>query len=158
MNAQINSFASLKKLNKKQLKFQQKPWISQVIQNSIHKKSRLFKKYIKCNSHNNQNALHNEHKAYRNNLSTLMKKGNKLYYTNYFKNNIKDMKNKWKGIKSIIYLKAKEFESPQIVLNNKGEVLTNHVDIASSFKNFFILLDQTSNLILSKRLTHFIII
>ena len=93
MNTLVNSHAPLKKFNKKQRKFQQKPWIIKGIQNSINKKNRLFKKYIKCNNHGNNNALHNEYNAYRNNLSTLMKQSKKLYYSNYFKNNIKDMKN-----------------------------------------------------------------
>ena len=41
------------------------------------------------------------------------------------------------GIKSIISLKAKESESPKTILNNKGEVLTNPIDIASSFNDIF---------------------
>ena len=65
-----------------------------------------------------------------------MKQSKKFYYANYFKNSIKDMKNTWKGIKSIISPKAKESESPKTVLN-KGEVLTNPIDISSSFNNFF---------------------
>ena len=47
------------------------------------------------------------------------------------------MKNKWKGIKSIISLKAKESESPKIILSNKGKVLTKPIDTANSFNNFF---------------------
>ena len=46
VNTLINSHAPLKKLNKKQRKFQQKPWITKGIQNAIEKKNRLFKKYI----------------------------------------------------------------------------------------------------------------
>ena len=117
MNALINSHAPLKKLNKKQRKFQQKPW---GFPNSIQKKNRLSKKYIKCNNHNNKKTLHNEHKDYTSNLSTSVKQSKKLYYSNYLKNNIKDMKNIWKGIKSIISLKAKEYESPKTIPNNKG--------------------------------------
>ena len=48
MNTLINSHAPLKKLNKKQRKFQQKPWITKGIQNAIENKNRLFKGYIKC--------------------------------------------------------------------------------------------------------------
>ena len=47
------------------------------------------------------------------------------------------MKNKWKGIKSIISLKAKQSESPKIILSNKGKVLTKPIDTAKSFNNFF---------------------
>ena len=87
MNALINSHAPLKKQsnnkakkqqkkqksNKKQQQFQQKPQITRGIQNSIHNKNILFKKYIKCNNPKNKNALHNEFKIYRNNFAILMK-------------------------------------------------------------------------------------
>lgn len=112
------------------------------------KLNRLFKKYIQCNNHN-KNALHNECKVYRHNLSTLMRQSKKPYY---FKNDIKDLKSTWNRIKSIISLKAKESESSKTFLNNKGEVLTNSLDIASSFDIFFVQLHQTSSLILNKSL------
>ena len=67
-----------------------------------------------------------------------MKQSKKLYYTNYFKNKIKDMRKTWKRIKSIISQKAKESESPKTVLKNKGEVLTNPIHIVSNFNNFFL--------------------
>ena len=54
-----------------------------------------------------------------------MKQSKKHYYSNYFKNNIKKMKNTWKGIKSIISLKTSESESPKTIANRKGEFLTN---------------------------------
>ena len=69
-------------LHEKQRKFQQKPLITRGIQNSIYKKNRLFKKYIKCNNQDNKNTLHNEHQAYRNKLSTLMKQSKKTLLKN----------------------------------------------------------------------------
>ena len=62
MNTLINSHASLKKLNKEQRKFQQKPWITRGIQNTIKKKNRLFKKYIKY-SDCDKNIFHQEYKT-----------------------------------------------------------------------------------------------
>ena len=52
MNTLINSHAPLKKLNKKQRKFQQKPWITKGIQDAIKRKNRLFKRNIKCSDCN----------------------------------------------------------------------------------------------------------
>ena len=69
VNTLINSHAPLKKLNKKQRKFQQKPWITKGIQNAIEKKNRLFKKYIKCGD-SNKNIFHQYYKTYQNSLST----------------------------------------------------------------------------------------
>ena len=56
---------------------------------------------------------------------------------NYFRNNINNIKNTCKGIKSIISLNTKEYESPKIILNNNGEFLTNPNDIANQFNNSF---------------------
>ena len=130
VNTLINSHAPLKKLNKKQRKFQQKPWITKGIQNAIEKKNRLFKKYIKCGD-SNKNIFHQEYKTYRNSLSTLLKQSKKCYYNSYFRNNINNIKNTWKGIKSIISLNSKKSESPKIILNNKGKFLTNPNDTAN---------------------------
>ena len=55
------------KCSKKQNKFQQKPWITRGIQNSVLKKNRILK-YIKSNNHDNENSLHNEFKSYSNQL------------------------------------------------------------------------------------------
>ena len=66
MNILINSHAPLKTLNKKQRRFQQKPWITKGIQNAIEKKNRLFKI-----------ILHQEYKTYKNILSTLLKQSKK---------------------------------------------------------------------------------
>ena len=48
--------APLKKTQQER-KFQKKPWITKGIQNSIHKKNRLFKKNIQCNKQDNKEFL-----------------------------------------------------------------------------------------------------
>ena len=71
-------------------------------------------------------------------------KQKKNYFTNYFKNIIKYIKKAWKGNKSIISLKAKRSESPKSVFKNKGDDLTNTMDIVSSFNNFFLFCTKHS--------------
>ena len=136
MNTLIISHAPSKKLNKKQRKFQQKPWITKVIQNAIEKKNRLFNKFIKCGD-SNKKIFHQEYNTYRNSLSTLLKQSKKIYYNNHFRNSINNIKSNWKGIKSTISLNTKESESPKIILNNMGEFITNPNDIANQFNKFF---------------------
>ena len=84
----------------------------------IHKKSRHLKKYLRCNNEDNKKALYNGYKAYRNNLSTLMKQSKKHFYGNYSKSNINSVKNTWKGIKLIIFLKTRESDSPKTIFNS----------------------------------------
>ena len=50
--------------------------------------------------------FHTNYKKYRNLLSTLMKKSKQAYYDKYFERNWNNIKNTWKGIKSLISLKS----------------------------------------------------
>ena len=62
-----------------------------------------------------------------------MNQSEKQYYSNYFKNNINNMKNTWNGIKSIISLKTSAYESPKTIVNSKGEFLTNPAVLITFF-------------------------
>ena len=135
VNALINSNAPLKKLKKKQRKFQQKPQVTKGIQNAIEKKIGSLKStlnvVIVIKIFFIKNIKH------RDSSSTLLEQSKKPYYNNYFRNNINNIKNTWKGIKSIISLNTKESESPKILLSNKGEFLTNPNDITNQLNNIF---------------------
>ena len=56
--------------------------------------------------------IHTNYKKYRNLLSTLMKKSQQAYYDRYFERNWNNVKNKWKGIKSLISIKTVAFSTP----------------------------------------------
>ena len=101
VNSLIMSHVRVKKLNKQLWKFLQKPWFTTAIQNSIHKRKRLFKKYIKCQNSVTKNDLHREYKSYRNNLSTIVKESKRKHYNDYFTANLKNIKNIRKGINQL---------------------------------------------------------
>ena len=126
----------MKKLNKQKQKFLQKNWFTRAIQNSIHKKNKIFKKYIKCQNPVTKNDLHREYKCYRNKLSTIIKESKRKYYYDYFRTNLKNIKNTWKGIKSIISLRCKDFDITKII-KDKDTSLTALKNIANSFNKFF---------------------
>ena len=107
VNSPIMSHVPMKTLNKQQQKFLQKPCFTTAIQNSIQKKNKLFNKYIKCQNPVTKYDLHRE-LSYRNELSTITKEIKIEYYNDYFRTNLKNIKSKWKGIKSIIALKCKD--------------------------------------------------
>ena len=71
VNILINSHEPQGKLNKKQRKFEQKPWITWGMENSIHQ-NRLYRNYTRRNIKNIEKVLYDECRAYRNNFSTLM--------------------------------------------------------------------------------------
>ena len=71
VNILINFHEPQGKLNKKQRKFEQKPWITWGMENSIHQNG-LYRNYTRRNIKNIERVLYDECRAYRNNFSTLM--------------------------------------------------------------------------------------
>ena len=69
-------------------------------------------------------------------LSTLLKRSKTNYYNHYFDINW-NIKNAWKGIKSILSVKLDPSDLPRI-LNANDSTITNPVEIANVFSNFFL--------------------
>ena len=104
----LDTHAPFKKLNKKERKFLTKTWITQGLQNSIKKKNNIYSKFVKCKNKIMKEFHHNNYKNYRNLLSTLLKRAKEEYFTNFFNENIKDIKKTWKGIKNLVSMKQKK--------------------------------------------------
>ena len=65
-----------------------------------------------------------------------MKKSKQKYFTKYFETNVKNLKNTWKGIKSIISLKNSTSSSPNVI-NFNNELTSDLLKIANVFNNHF---------------------
>ena len=74
--------------------------------------------------HVKKNEVHQQYKYYRDLLSTLMKKIKQNYYERFFKNNLNNLKNIWKGIRSWIAVKHSSASNIHM-LTHKGAVVTN---------------------------------
>ena len=59
-----------------------------------------------------------------------MKKSKQANYDKYFERNRNNIKNTWKGIKSLISLKT-------VASLDNGDTITNPYDIANTFNNYF---------------------
>ena len=64
-----------------------KSWITFGIQKPKHIKNKLLKKVINKKVPQTKAIFHEQYKAYRNLLSTLMKQSKQIYYIKYFENN-----------------------------------------------------------------------
>ena len=80
MNLILDEHAPLKQVNKYNLKFKSKPWIIPAIQTSISVKNYLPKRFIKSKDPQTKQIFCEQYKDYRNVLSTLLKKKNKLLF------------------------------------------------------------------------------
>ena len=83
-------------------------------------------------------------KKYRNLLSTLTKKSKQAYYDEYFERNWNNIKNTWKGIKSLISLKTVASSIPTALSLDNGDTITNPYDIANTFNNYFASIAETT--------------
>ena len=132
----LDAHAPFKKLNKKKLKFLTKSLITRGLQNSIKKKNNIYSKFVKCKNKIMKEFHHNNYKNYRNLLSTLLKRAKEEYFTNFFNENIKDIKKTWKGIKTLVSLRQKNNDTPSLATKD-GKYINDPVAIANTFNNFF---------------------
>ena len=72
-----------------------------------------------------------------------MKKSKQAYYDKYFERNWNSIKNTWKGIKSLIYLKTVASCVPTVLSLNNNDTITNPYDIANTF-NYFASIAETT--------------
>ena len=93
-------------------------------------KNKLFANFINKKDPILKEEFHTNYKKYRNLLSPLMKKSKQVYW---------NIKNTWKGIKSLISLKTVAFSVPT-VLSLDNDTTTNPYDIANTFNNYIITL------------------
>ena len=117
MNSILNIPAPYKKVNKYKLRFKIKPWIN-------------------SNDSQTKEHLHTRYKEYENILSTLLKRSKINYYNLYFDINWKNIKNSWKGIKSILSVKINPSHIPKVLTANVSTI-TNPVEIANVFNKYF---------------------
>ena len=73
-----------------------------------------------------------------------MKQSKQNYYTKYFENNWNNVKNTWKGIKTIILIKNITAAVPHsIEFNNK--TITDSTAMSNVFNNYFTFIAKKTN-------------
>ena len=144
INMLLDTYAPLKRINKYKMKFKSKPWITLGLQKSISVKNKLLKNFINKKDPVLKEEIHTNYKKYRNLLSTLMKKSKQAYYDKYFEKNWNNIKNTWKGIKSLISLKTVASNVPTVLSLDNGNTVTNPYDIANTFNNYFASIAETT--------------
>ena len=100
--------------------------VKKILANVITKKDPILKE-----------EFHTNYKRYRNLFSTLMKRSKHSYYDKYLETNWNNIKNTWKGIKSLISLKTVPFSVATILSLDNGDTITNPYDIGNTFINYF---------------------
>ena len=136
LNKLIELHLPMKKLTKKQIRSQHKPWITKGIKRSIKNRDWIYKKFIKEKDPTIKSIIYNRFKFYRNNIVKLIRKAKINHFKNFFNNNMRDSKNIWKGINQLITSKAST-NSTKISLKINNTTENNPAILANEFNNFF---------------------
>ena len=126
------------------MKLKAKPWITLGLQKSTSVKNKLLTNFINKKDSILEEECHTNYKKYRNLVSTLMKKSKQAYYDRYFERNWNNVKNMWKGIKSLISVKTVSSSIPTVLSLDNGDTITNPYDIANTFNNYFASIAETT--------------
>ena len=131
-----NEVFPLRKLSKRKLKKQKKPWMNYQILNMIRNKHKLFKTYLSNKTQANLIAF----KAKRNKIKREIEKAKKQYYYNLFENCKNDPKKIWKEINVLTKKdqKAKSSLPKFIKVDEEGNMTTNPKFIINKLNKHFV--------------------
>ena len=130
----VDFHASVKKMNKKDLKLHDKHWINPKIQRLMKYRDKLLCKLNKKDTKNGGYL----YKKFRNRVVSELRSSKIKYYNFYFTEHKSNMKMLWSRIRSIMNIKNnKMFNISQLVHN--GKVVQDPKQIAKIFNNFFFI-------------------
>ena len=137
INCLLDQHLPLKKISKKEIKQRQKPWITYRIRKAIKKREKIHKKIIKAKNCEIKDQYYKQYKDWRNQIVYLCRQSKKLYFQNYFSENVNNIKKTWDGIKTKINIENKKSSQPSSFLINK-EITTDPKKIAEELNSYFI--------------------
>ena len=103
LNKLLDKHIPLKKVSNKSFKRGFRPWITIVILKSLRKRSELHSRYLRAKDSERKQLLYHRFKLYRNMLVTLVRKRKQNHFKKCFSDNIKNLREIWKGIKNLNY-------------------------------------------------------
>ena len=112
VNEILDKHMPWRKLSRKEIRLQAKPWITEGILNSIKRRETLLRKYIAAKDPVRKEGLRTEYKTLRNRITYIINQSKKLHYQRYFAENYNNIKKTWTGIKSIINIRSENKSQP----------------------------------------------
>ena len=136
VNTLIDKFMPLQKMTKKEMKQQSKPWISQEIINNIKERDKLQKLYITTKQESTKTEYHRKFKDLRTKIQMDIKENKKKYFQDYFEQNAMNIKETWKGIKSIVNINSGKKNGPSSLMVS-DKLISDPNLVAETFNEYF---------------------
>ena len=137
VNTLLDEMAPYKTPTKKEIKLQQKPWISSGILKSMAKRDIFYKDYAKEKDPVKKERLGSIYRSYRNLIVTLLRDSKKKYHTDYFEEHKENMKKTWDGIRNLINVSKKASTNINEIVHG-DQIFTEKKAIASALNDYFV--------------------
>lgn len=136
IEARVKCFPIIR-MRYKKYKHKLTPWITFGLLNSIKYRDKLYVKLIKTSLASTKYlSIEKEYKDFCSVLQSSLRKAKSDYYHKQFQDSISDIKKTWSKINEVLCRKSKRAEMPDYFLDG-NKVITENVDIANCFNNFF---------------------
>ena len=127
----VNKNAPFKQLSNREIKRKKKPWITNGIITSIHKRNSYLKKFRKTDNQ----LFFIRYKCYRDKINHLIRKSKKDYYCKKFNRCRQNIQKIWQQINKIIH-KSKNKDYVTCIKTEKG-IISNPFAIGNKFNEFY---------------------
>ena len=131
----IDKYIPLQKLKNMEHKRKYKPWVTPSILSQIRERDKLLSSYIKAKNPARKATIQIAYKEQRNKVVELTRKSKLSFYKSYFSANSKNLRKVWQGIKCLINIKSKSNDVPTCIYDDKGNLVTDPIQISETFCN-----------------------
>ena len=129
--------APVKRLTKKEIGLQQRPWINPNILSAMVERDKLCKDFLDEKCPTIRSEKHLMYKTKRNQVTSQLRKAKKDFYNNLFQINKNNVKETWKGIRKLINVSKKSVTVINKLTEN-GKTITDPKEMADTINNFYV--------------------
>ena len=80
----------------------EKPWINSETKKLMKEKNEVYSSFVKEKDTTKKSHIKSKYKTLKNTITAKIRTDKKIYYEGYFEKNSDNLRNTWRGIKSII--------------------------------------------------------
>ena len=138
----LDIMAPVRKMTKRELGLQKRPWITKGILTSMRKRDQLYKNASITVDPIQKSNIFKRFKKYRNLIITLQRKSKGNYFLEYFSKYQNNMKKTWDGIRNVLNVSKKKSTMINQLLH-KNKILTSNKEKSNALNEFFVNIGST---------------
>ena len=119
INERNKKHITTRKMTKKEMLDKEKPWINFETKKLIKEKNKLYSGFLKEKDMNKKAEIKSKYKTLRNKITAKIRVDKKKHFEDFFDKNSDNLRNTWRGIKSIINIRSAKSNPNSLLINKK---------------------------------------